>query len=282
VGVAVAATFAAGAPGAAWGKGKHHGKKDDLEVVPAAEATTTPPEPAPEAAPLNPPPAPTPTAPVAPPPVTPMVDASGRLLYGPPSPGMGSVTVKGDKVQVTFDGRSFGTAPLIIYNVPKGDYVVEGIGPSGTEISRPVSVEENGQATVDLGALQALSAANAARLVEGSSGRLPLASKILLGVGGAGLAVGIVFGVLEWKAHRDYESAPADQGTLDGLAHTGLRDAMVANVGFIACGASLLASGLIALPSLIKGETPARDAGSVTVTASAAPGAAMAGVSLRF
>jgi hypothetical protein len=57
---------------------------------------------------------------------------------------------------------------------------------------------------------------------------------------------------------------------------------MVANVGFIACGASLLASGLIALPSLIKGETPARDAGSVTVTASAAPGAAMAGVSLRF
>jgi hypothetical protein len=57
---------------------------------------------------------------------------------------------------------------------------------------------------------------------------------------------------------------------------------MIANIGFITCGASLLASGLIALPGLLKGEHPASEAGSVTVAASATSRSAIAGVSLRF
>jgi hypothetical protein len=57
---------------------------------------------------------------------------------------------------------------------------------------------------------------------------------------------------------------------------------MVANVSFIACGAGLLASGLIALPSLLKNERPAPDAGTITVTATATHGSGMAGVSFRF
>jgi hypothetical protein len=168
------------------------------------------------------------------------------------------------------------------YNVPKGDYVVEATAPDGTQISRPVTVDENGQATVDLGAGMIGSAPDATRLAEARSGRLPLASKILLGVSGAALGVGLVYGGLQWKTHHDYEAAPADQAMLDALSRTGHREATVANVAFIACGATLLAAGVIALPSLFKADRLAADAQSVTVTASVARGGATAGVSLRF
>jgi hypothetical protein len=290
-GLLIATAFGAGAPGIAWAKGRHATKKDVPETTPAADQTEWP-DPTPEATPgATPPTAPTASpapaaspALAAPPPAAPMVDASGRLQYGPPGAGMGSVTVKGDKMQISFDGRSFGVAPLTITNVPRGDYVVEGTAPDGTQISRPVSVEENAQATVDLGAgvIGGLSASEAARLADGRSGRLPFASKVLLGASAAALGVGIIFGALEWKAHRDYEAAPADQATLDALARSGHRDAMFANVGFIACGAALVASGVIALPSLLKSEHPTPEAATVAFTATAARGSALAGVSLRF
>jgi uncharacterized iron-regulated membrane protein len=281
-GFLIATALAAGAPRVAWGKGKHHGKKSAAEAD-AAPDPATPAEPAPEAAPEAA--AATPTAPPAlPPPAAPMVDPSGRLLYGPPVPGMGSVTIRGDKMQVSFDGRALGGTPVTIYNVPKGDYIVEGTAADGTQVNRPVSVDENGQAMVDLGtgATGGLSPAAAARLADQRSGRFVLASKVLLGVGGAALGVGLAFGILEWKAHRDYEGAPADQATLDALARTGHRDATVANIGFITCGASLLAAGLVALPSVLKRERSTSDAESITVTAIATPGAAMAGAAFRF
>jgi hypothetical protein len=279
----LASALGAGAPSVAWAKGKHAARKSRAESATAADLTPPPADPASEDADAGsettaPAPAKTPAAPV---PAVPMVDASGRVQYGPPGPGTGSVTVKGDRMQVTLDGRSFGIAPLTIYNVPKGDYIVEGTGPDGTEVSRPVTVDDNGQATVDLGAGMIGALSPAERLAEERSRRVPLASKVLLGVSGAALGVGIVFGVLQWKAHRDYESA-ADQATLDALARTGHRDAMIANVSFITCGASLLASGLFAIPSLLKSERPASEAGTVTVTAAATRGAAMAGVSWRF
>ena len=79
----------------------------------------------------------------------------GRFEFGPAGAGMGSVTIKapaGDKLDVTFDGRDCGEAPLTIQNVPKGDYVVEATYPDGRQVSRPVTVDENAEATIDLGA----------------------------------------------------------------------------------------------------------------------------------
>jgi len=90
-------------------------------------------------------------------PVPPEADAAGHVNYGnPQAEGLGRVTVKsktGDKIQVYLEGRYFGDAPITIYSVPKGDYIVEGtIVSSGKQVSSPVSVMENEEATVELGA----------------------------------------------------------------------------------------------------------------------------------
>lgn len=260
------------APGVAAAKAK--GAKKPAAAEPkAAEAPATPvaATPPPAAAPALPvPPAPSPTP--------------GRIEFGPAGAGMGTLVVKGANLEITFEGRELGAAPVTIYNVPKGDYVVEGTTEDGKEVSRPVTIEENAEAMVDLGAvvLEAEAKAKATAAAEDDSHpRLRRASQILLGVSAAALAVGLTFGVLELKAHSDYESAPADQAKLDSLAASGRRDALIANIGFAVCGASLVAAGLAALPSFLHSEHPAA---TPTTTAFTAPtrGGAVAGMSFRF
>ena len=56
-----------------------------------------------------------------------------------------------DKVKVFLEGRLFGTAPVTIYSVPKGDYIVEAQYPNGNEVSKPVTVSEDEETAVDLG-----------------------------------------------------------------------------------------------------------------------------------
>ena len=89
-------------------------------------------------------------------PVPPEPDSNGHVNYGnPQGEGLGRVTVKstsGDKIQVYLEGRYFGDTPVTIYSVPKGDYIVEGtVVPSGKQLSRPVSVSENEEASVVIG-----------------------------------------------------------------------------------------------------------------------------------
>jgi hypothetical protein len=198
---------------------------------------------------------------------------------------MGTLVVKGANLEVTFEGRDFGPAPVTIYNVPKGDYIVEGTTDDDKEVSRPVTIEENAEAVVDLGAvlIEAAEKAKAAAAAQDDNHpRLRRASQILLGVSAAALAAGLTFGVLELKAHSDYESAPADQAKLDSLAASGRRDALIANIGFAVCGASLVAAGLAALPSFLHSEHPAATAPTTTAFAAPTRGGAVAGVSLRF
>jgi hypothetical protein len=289
-GLLAIAVLGAGVPTAALAKSTRSHKKKGTTTPAATEET---PEAVPEAAQapeLTPPPASPAEAPAveAPPPVpaarpapTPTVDASGRLLYGPPGPGTGTVVVKGSNLQVSLDGTPIGNAPLTIYNVPKGDYVVEGTRPDGTVVSRPVGVIEDTEAVADLGTA-AMAALSAASGTGPQSRHLPRTSKILLGVAGGALAAGLVFGLLELKAHDDYEHAPPDQATLDDLARTGRRDALIANVSFIACAGSLIASALVALPSLLKTESAAPAPVTLTASASASRGSLLAGVALRF
>src|SRR3954464_1494711 len=62
--------------------------------------------------------------------VAPTPDTFGRVHFGPSSASnLGRISVKAaesDKVQVFVEGRYFGLAPITIYSVPKGDYIVEG------------------------------------------------------------------------------------------------------------------------------------------------------------
>jgi hypothetical protein len=205
-----------------------------------------------------------------------------RISFGPAGPGQGSVTITCDGVRVSFDGRPFGVAPMTITNVPKGDYVIQGTTPDGKDVSRPVTIDENTEATVDLSAgLISKTLPGAAPPTSDSSGTLMKASRIMLGVSAAALVSGVVSGVLELKKHSDYESAPADQATLDRLAREGRRDAAIANVSFVACGASLLASGLLALPTYLKSEHPTEPTSLVFVWAGVRR-SAMAGISIRF
>jgi hypothetical protein len=190
------------------------------------------------------------------------------------------VTIKGNNLQVVFDGRPFGVTPVTIHDVPKGDYIVEGTTADGHEVARPVSVEENGEATVDLTTVATGAANPAAADVDDGRFRLPFASKLLLGVSAGGLAVGAVFGVLKLKAHHDYENATT-QSAIDSYARTGSRDALIANVGLVTAGVSLIAAGAVALPAYLRSERP-KAVPTAMVAASGSHVVALAGLSMTF
>jgi hypothetical protein len=269
----VAVCVAAGAPGLA-------------TAQPKASSTAPPPVAAPPVAQPKaaqpPPAAPTPVAPpkVAAPPLP--TGAPARVSFGPAAPGTGSVTVRGDGMQVSFDGRQMGVSPLTITDVPKGDYIVEGTGADGKQVSRPVTIDEGAEATVDLGAgVIATSEPSAMPLDEGHP-KLMMASKVMLGVGAAALLTGAVFGALMLKQHSDYESAPPVQSTLDDMARTGQRYATIANVSFAACGVSLLAAGALALPTFLHHPAEQQPTTTAFLSAGGAHGTTMAGFALRF
>ena len=228
---------------------------------------------------------PGPTAPppvVAPPIPTASVESPTKVSFGPAAAGTGSVTVNGDNMQVSFDGRPMGTTPLTITDIPKGDYVVDGTGAEGKQVSRPVTIDEGAEASVDLRAGVITTDAPGAPAPDEGHPRLLMASKVMLGVSAAALLVGAVFGVLELKQHSDYESAPGNQATLDAMARTGQRDAVIANFSFVACGASLIAAGALALPSFLHKEQPAEPTTTAFISAGGTRGTAMAGFSMRF
>jgi hypothetical protein len=271
LGIGVGLLLIVGAPPAAFGKGKRRKGAASAEAAAPAPAVPEPEAAAPAPAEDAPPPAPTRHVPA------PTVSADGRISYGPAGPGTGSVTIK-----VTFDGHDFGSSPLTIHDVPRGDYVVEGTAPGGRYVSQPVTIDENVEATVDLQARLVDLTPQVTGGVDRGPFRVPLASKILLGVAAGAFTVGAVYGVLEMKAHSNYESATSQSG-LDNFSRTGGRDALIANVGFLSCGASILASGVVALPALLRSrsERPA-PVPSAVVVANGGRVTAVAGVSMSF
>jgi hypothetical protein len=208
-----------------------------------------------------------PTGPVAPEP-----DTQGHVNFGnPTAENLGRVSVtapSGTKVQVYLDGRYFGEAPITIYSVPAGDYIVEGtVVPSGKQLSRPVSVTANEEAAVDIGAGKIESpVATETKTLPGdlSPGRMR-ATKILLVAGIVGIAAGITFGILEKGAESDYENTPIQlQDKLDSIRSRGNRDALISNVGFGLAGAALVGAAFCAYPLFIK---PAEKAQTAIIVA---------------
>lgn len=203
-------------------------------------------------------------------------DSMGRVHFGPASgEGLGRVTVRApaaDGVRVFLDGRYFGKAPMTIYSVPKGDYIVEGQYADGKQVSRPVSVAENDEATVDLAAGKIDSGGGAkSGIFQGdiSPERMKW-TKIMLIAGAASLAVGITFGILEMKSESDYKDATT-QAQQDDIASGGRRNAAIANVGFILAGGCLVAAAVFGYPLFIKSNAE-KPAATISFAPIAAPG----------
>ena len=70
----------------------------------------------------------------------PKTDSLGHVHFASPNAeGIGRVAVKAtpeSKIKIFLEGRYFGTAPLTIYSVPKGDYIVEAMFPNGKQVSQ--------------------------------------------------------------------------------------------------------------------------------------------------
>jgi hypothetical protein len=186
----------------------------------------------------------------------PKTDSLGHVHFASPNgEGLGRVVVNAPaeaKVKVFLEGRFFGTAPVTIFSVPKGDYILEASYPGGKQVSKPVTVSENEETAVDLGGARSLKAGDSGGSMFGSSqmtpGRTAWMHGFLIG-GAAALAFGLTFGILDLKAESDYENTPnTNQTRLDDLQSSGRRDAALADVGFVLTAVGLIGAGICAMP----------------------------------
>ena len=191
--------------------------------------------------------------------VPPTPDTFGRVHFGPSSaPDLGRVTVKApasDNVKIFLEGRFFGTAPITIYSVPKGDYIVEGTYPDGKTVSKAISVLENDEAAADL------TGAHAA--LEPKGGKSMFASKDIseqrlfamkaFAIGGAAaLVLGVTFGVLEMRKESDFRNSTGTQAQLDNISSTGKTYALLANIGYALAFVGGVGAAVCAYPLFVK------------------------------
>ena len=137
------------------------------------------------------------------------------------------------KIKIFLEGRYFGTAPLTIYSVPKGDYIVEAVYANGKQVSRPVErrrERRDGDRPRRRG--RRCSAASGPGMFDADmtptrmtvdEGRLVVAA---VGVGRRA-----EFGILELKTESDYEKAVEPDGRWTSSRRAGNRCAMLTNVG---------------------------------------------------
>ena len=130
----------------------------------------------------------------------PKTDSLGHVHFGSPNAeGVGRVAVKAppeSKIKIFLEGRYFGTAPLTVYSVPKGDYIVEAVYPNGKQISRPVSVGENEETAVDLGGAAARGPSGPGMFDSEMTPTRMTITKVALVAAGVGIVTTLVFGIL--------------------------------------------------------------------------------------
>jgi hypothetical protein len=193
--------------------------------------------------------------------VPPTPDTFGRVHFGPSSGAdLGRVNVKApadDNIRIFLEGRFFGTAPITIYSVPKGDYILEGTFPDGKTVSKPVSVLENDEAVIDLtGARAALEAPAKGKGGMFSTNEISESRKTAMYAfaigGGVALVAGITFGLLEKSKESDYKNAPNNQTQLDNIASSGKNYALYANIGFALTFVGAIGAAVCAYPMFVK------------------------------
>jgi hypothetical protein len=230
-------------------------------------------------------------APVDPKLVPPTPDTFGRVHFGPSSGAdLGRVSVKApasDNVRIFVEGRYFGTAPITIYSVPKGDYIIEGTYPDGKSVSKPISVLENEESLTDLTGAHPADAPNKNSMFatkEISEERYTAMKAFAIG-GAAALVLGVTFGVLEIMKENDYKNAPNDNAKLDSISSTGKTYALLANVGYALAFVGAVGAAVCAYPMFIKPnaekKTVAMSSRPIFVVVPAGSGAA-GSLSMRF
>lgn len=193
----------------------------------------------------------------------PKTDSLGHVHFASPNgEGLGRVVVNApaeQKVKVFLEGRLFGTAPVTIYSVPKGDYIVEGVYPNGKSAgSKPVTVSEGEETAVALGAAAAKAASSGDSGSGFGSGEMtPFRKDLMYGfLAGAvvGIALGTTFGILDLQAEHDYQNTdPTQQGTLDSIQQRGQRDSNIADVGWVVAAIGVVGAGVCAIPLIFGG-----------------------------
>ena len=221
----------------------------------------------------------------------PKQDSLGHVHFASPNgEGLGRVTVSApakDKVKVFLEGRLFGTAPITIYSVPKGDYIIEALYGSGKQISKPVTVSENEETTVDLSGPKTAEAGGGGSMFSGgemTDTRKTLMWSFIVGTG-VGLVVGATFGILELQAENDYQHTPSNmQAQLDSIQQRGQRDAEIADIGWVVAAVGAVGTAIFAWPLMFgsseKGATPTASSSAMIVAPVAGKG--MTGGTLMF
>jgi hypothetical protein len=184
------------------------------------------------------------------------------------------------KIKIFLEGRYFGTAPLTIYSVPKGDYIVEATFPTGKQVSRPVTVGENEETAVDLGGATTLSSGdNMGNMfnAEMTPTRMLWTEGFLVGAG-VGVITAVTFGILELKAESDYNKATT-QNQQDDIAKKGKNYALLTNVGIVVTAVGLVGAGITGYPLVFKsGEKKT----ALVITPAIAPGLTGGVATLHF
>ena len=213
----------------------------------------------------------------------PKTDSLGHVHFGSPNAeGLGRVAVKAapeQKIKIFLEGRYFGTAPLTIYSVPKGDYIVEAVYSNGKQVSRPVSVGENEETAVDLGGAAALRAASGPGMfdAEMTPTRMTI-TKVSLVVAAVGVVAAVAFGILELKAESDYDKE-VNPMAMDDIAKKGRTYAILTNVGIVTAAVGLVAAGIAGYPLVLK---PEKSKTAFIFTPAATPQGAGGALTVRF
>jgi len=217
----------------------------------------------------------------------PKTDSLGHVHFGSPNTeGLGRVAVKADpvsKIKIFLEGRYFGTAPLTIYSVPKGDYILEATYPTGKQISKPVTIGENEETAVDLGGAPPAGDGVGSNMfnAEMTPTRMMLTKVFLIGAG-VGVITAVTFGILELKAEKDYDNAFSQgQAKQDEIANTGRRYALLTNVGLILTAGCLVGAGIAGYP-LLFGVGEKKSTATMAFTPVATPALTGGVMTLRF
>jgi len=202
----------------------------------------------------------------------PKTDSLGHVHFGSPNAeGLGRVAVKGppeSKIKIFLEGRYFGTAPLTIYSVPKGDYIVEAAYANGKQISKPVSVGENEETAVDLGGTAMKQASGPGMFDAAMTPTRMTVTKVALIGAGVGVVATLVFGILELKAESDYDKEVPGSAASDDIAKKGRTYAVLTNVGIVLAAVGLVTAGIAGYPLVLgSSEKPKTTAFQFTPTA---------------
>jgi hypothetical protein len=219
----------------------------------------------------------------------PKTDSLGHVHFGSPGgEGLGRIAVKADpeaKIKVFLEGRYFGTAPVTVYSVPKGDYIVEAVYPNGKQVSKPVSVGENQETDVDLGGAKALVTGGGGPgffSAEMTPTRLTM-TKVFLVTAALGVVGAVTFGILELRTESEYNDAVArnaGNAERDEIEERGRRWALYTNIGIGVAAVGAIGAAVAGYPLVFKPSE--KKMATLTIMPSASPQLTGGVLTLRF